>query len=411
MIWVALKMLTGDRTKYFGIIFGVAFAAVLMTQQMSIFVGLMDRTTSQIQDVKGVDLWIMDRDVLYIEDYKPMSDTILPRVRSVKGIRWAVPFYKNVTRIRLTTDPSEAQEKREETSDDLDRPTVYQQIMLLGVDDTTLVGAPGPRQMVVGKVSDLRRPDAVLVDKFSCNLLWREERDFLKKPEDYRRFVNRTIEMNDHYAVVVGVCEATPNFQTLPILYTTYERAKSFTPPERKQMAFILAKLDKGADADAVSKEIARQTANLLRARTPEEFSWDTIKYYFARTGIPINFIMTVALGFIVGTAIAGMTFYQFTVENLKQFGALKAMGLSNKRILGMILLQAMVVAPIGYSLGVGVAALFGVATQNDPTMAYFMPWWVLAISAVAVFAICLLASLLSIRRVMVLEPAIVFRG
>ena len=87
---------------------------------------------------------------------------------------------------------------------------------------------------------------------------------------------------------------------------------------------------------------------------------YKTIKYYLIYTGIPINFGITVFLGFLVGTAIAGQTFYNFTIENLKQFGALKAMGASNLRIVAMILLQAAVVGVLGYGIGVGLSTLFG---------------------------------------------------
>jgi putative ABC transport system permease protein len=132
--------------------------------------------------------------------------------------------------------------------------------------------------------------------------------------------------------------------------------------------------------------------------------------YYFKYTGIPINFGITAMLGFLVGTAIAGQTFYNFTIENLKQFGALKAMGATNGRIVAMILLQATVVGLLGYGLGVGLASWFGLSTQGGE-LAYFTPWVLLPITGGAVVLICILSSILSVRRVMVLEPAIVFRG
>jgi putative ABC transport system permease protein len=122
-----------------------------------------------------------------------------------------------------------------------------------------------------------------------------------------------------------------------------------------------------------------------------------------------------VTLGFIVGAAIAGQTFYLFTVENLKQFGALKAMGVSNLRLLGMSLLQALVVGGIGYGLGIGGAVLFGVGmgaalAHKGVGPAFFMPWHIPVGTAGAVLLIVFLASLVSIRRVLVLEPAVVFR-
>src|SRR5205807_7325337 len=138
-----------------------------------------------------------------------------------------------------------------------------------------------------------------------------------------------------------------------------------------------------------------------------------TIDYYMKRTGIPINFGITVMLGFVVGAAIAGQTFYLFTIENLHQFGALKAMGVTNLRLVGMSLLQALVVGAVGYGLGVGGAALFGIlmgAAAKTVPPAFFMTWQILALTATAVGVIVLLASLVSIRRVLVLEPAVVFK-
>jgi putative ABC transport system permease protein len=111
-----------------------------------------------------------------------------------------------------------------------------------------------------------------------------------------------------------------------------------------------------------------------------------------------------------VGTAIAGQTFYLFVVENLRQFGTLKALDASGRVIIGMILVQAMTAGLMGFGLGIGAAALFGMATQSTSRIAFFMPWQVMAGTAVAVLLIAALASILSIRRVLVLEPAVVFK-
>jgi putative ABC transport system permease protein len=115
-------------------------------------------------------------------------------------------------------------------------------------------------------------------------------------------------------------------------------------------------------------------------------------------------------LGFLVGTAIAGQTFYNFTLDNLRHFGALKAMGASNTTLLGMILLQALLVGSIGYGLGVGTASLFGYLLGGTE-LAFRLPWQLLLLSAAAVTIICVLSALISIRKVMALEPAIVFKG
>src|SRR6516162_556716 len=94
---VALRMLLGDRAKYIGLIFGVAFSTMLMSNQVAIFSGLMLRTASQILDAREADIWVMDPRVEYVDEIEPMTDTQLERVRGVYGVDWAVPFYKGLT--------------------------------------------------------------------------------------------------------------------------------------------------------------------------------------------------------------------------------------------------------------------------------------------------------------------------
>jgi putative ABC transport system permease protein len=195
------------------------------------------------------------------------------------------------------------------------------------------------------------------------------------------------------------------------VVYARFSQAVQFAPRERKVLSFVLVEPKPDASPQLVCDRIEQQTG--LQALHRDEFSWKTIDYYMRRTGIPINFGITVALGFFVGAAIAGQTFYLFTVENLKQFGSLKAMGVGNLRLVGMILLQAMIVSLIGYGLGVGGAVLFGIlmgqAAKGIPP-AFYMTWHILTGVGVAVLLIAMLASLISIRRVLVLEPAIVFK-
>jgi putative ABC transport system permease protein len=377
VIWLAWQMLTGDRAKFFGIVFGIAFASLLIAQQSSIFCGLMLMTTSQIRDIQGADIWVMHPNVRFVDDLKPLSDNDLYRVRGVEGVRWAVRLYKNLSRARLENGN-------------------FQQVILIGLDDATLVGAP--QVISAGSLGDLRRPDAVIIDEAGYQLLW--------PGEPYQ--LGKTFEMNDRHAVIVGICKASRTFQTFPVIYTRYSQAIRFAPPERKVLSFVLAQPEPGLSAAQVARRITAQTG--LRALTRDEFFWVTIQFYLENTGIPMNFGITVLLGFLVGSAIAGQTFYTFTIENLKQFGALKAMGVSNLGVVGMVLVQAAIVSLLGYGIGVGLAAAFGEYTREHSKLAFFMPWQVLGLTALCVIVIALISSVLSVRKVMVLEPAIVFR-
>ena len=378
MNWVAWKMLTGDRAKYFGIVFGVAFGSLLIAHQTSIFVSIMRRTVSQIIDVADADIWVMDSRTQSMDDLRALSDTDVLTVRGIPGVAWAVKFYKGMVTARQANG-------------------IYRQVVLLGLDDATLTGAP--RQMILGSLADIRQPDAVIVDKAGY--------EYLFPGEEMK--IGRTVEMNDRRAVIVGVCHASAPFQTFPILYTRYSQASRFAPPQRNLMSFVLAKAAPGTMPEMVAAEIGEQTG--LMARTTSQFAWMTVGYYMRSTGIPINFGITVLLGFVVGTAIAGQTFYLFTLENLKQFGNLKAMGVTNGRLVGMILLQGSIVGVLGFSMGVGMAAAFFEGTKDVTHLAGFhMPWQIMALTAAAVTLIVTLSSLVSIRKVLVLEPAVVFR-
>ena len=212
--------------------------------------------------------------------------------------------------------------------------------------------------------------------------------------------------MNDRHAVIVGICETTRTFQSNPVVYTTYSRALNFTPQPRMPLTYILAKATPGEDPATVARRIHIRTG--LKAKTSEEFKWMTIDYYLLNTGIPINLGATTLLGFLVGTAIAGQTFYNFTIENLKQFGILEGHGTDQRAARRDDPGAGGVVGMLGYCLGVGLAAVFGLLSRSTE-LAFFTPWQLLPITAAAVVLICMFASF-CLMRVVRLEPAIVFR-
>lgn len=385
MIYVALRMLTGDRSKYFGIVFGLTIASFLITQQMAIFTGLMSRTYSFITDSGLADVWVMDPKVQFIDDIKPLQDTQLFRVRGTEGVEWAVPLYKGILKARLDNGN-------------------FQACNVIGLDDATLIG--GPATMIEGKLEDLRRADGVIVNLAGARgkLAGRGPDG---KPVPLK--VGSTVELNDHRAVVVGICQVSRTFQSQPVIYTTYTRATTFAPMERKLLSFILAKAKPGIPPKELAATITKATG--LSAYTKAEFEDLTVGYFMKYTGIPINFGIAVLLGFLVGTAIAGQTFYNFTLENLKHFAALKAMGATNLTLLVMVVVQALLVGGIGYGFGTGAATLFGRVFGTNTELAFKLPWQILVGTGGAIAVICVFASLLSLYKVVRLEPAIVFKG
>jgi putative ABC transport system permease protein len=386
MYLIALKMLVGDRGKYLGIVMGLTFASLLITQQSSIFTGLMTRTYGSITDLSQPDIWVMDPKVLFIDDIKPLQDTELFRVRGVEGVEWAIPLYKGLLKARLEDGN-------------------FQICNVIGLDDATLIG--GPPQMIQGSLSDLRRQDAIIVNDVGAKTrLARRSRELGGRPIPLQ--IGDTLEINDHRAVVVGICRVTRTFQSQPVVYTAYNRATVFAPRERKLLSFVLVKARQGEDLKALCDRIKKNTG--LAAYTAQEFKDVTYNYYMKYTGIPINFGIAVALGFLIGTAIAGQTFYNFTLENLRYFGTLKAMGATNGILLRMILLQALMVGALGYGLGVGGASLFGYLLGGTE-LSFRLTRELLYVSAGAIMIIIIFSAMISIHKVMRLEPAIVFKA
>lgn len=398
MKFFALKMLFGDVAKFYGILLGLTFASLLISQQSSIFVGLMSRTVGFVRDTGQADLWIIDPDKLYVDDQKPLRDTEVDRVRSVSGVAWAVPLYKGLLSAKLPSG-------ERETCD------------VIGIDDATLIG--GPPKMIEGNIENLRTPDAVVIDAASRDrklalpanlpvgevMLGFDANDATVKRRPMQ--VGDILELNERRAVVVGIAETTPTFQNQPVIYTTYSRAKLFAPANRRTASIVLVKALEGTAPTELAQRIEAETGVL--AFTPDEFSWRTINYWVSQTGIPINFGIAIALGFLVGVAIAGQMFYNFTLDNLKYFGAMKAMGASTRRLLGMVALQAFVAAVLGLGIGLGITSLFGLSVPGN-RLAFRMLWQIPVMTAGAVTIICVGSALLSMIRVVRLDPAEVFK-
>jgi putative ABC transport system permease protein len=386
MYLIALKMLIGNRGKFYAMIFGVALTSLIITQQSSIFLGLMSRTVGFIFDTPQPDLWVMDPKVQFVDDIKPLQDTKLFQVRGVEGIEWAVPLYKGSLRARLPNG-------------------TFQTCNVIGLDDATLVA--GPPTMIQGSLADLRRADAVIVDEAGANGKLAKAGATPQSPKIPLR-VGDVLELNDNRAVVVGIARTTRTFQSQPVIYTTYSRAMKFAPRERKLLSFVLAKVKSGYDFKEVTKRIREQTG--LAAYNRDEFKGITIRYFMKNTGIPINFGMAVGLGFLVGVAIVGQTFFSFIVDNMRYLGILKAMGASNQLLFHMILLQTVLVGVIGSGLGMGIASLTSVLSKNSE-LAFYLPWQVPVITVLATSLITLITTVFSLRKVLRLEPAIVFKG
>ncbi|PYQ53036.1 MAG: ABC transporter permease [Acidobacteria bacterium] len=379
MRFIALRMLTADRSKYLGLVFAIAFCTFLLQNQSSIFAGILRRTGNQISDVTEASVWVMDPKTEYFEQTKALKDTDLLRVRGVAGVAWAVRLFKG--------NPIAKTESGK-----------YAATTMIGIDDDTLVGAP--RKMLLGRWEDLQKPDGVIVDRAGYQLLYPGEPERL----------GRTIELNDHRVTIVGISDAAASFLSLPIMHARYSEAVQFQGQERKQLSYVLAQPSAGITPEQLSSRIENATG--LRARTTDQFRWDCIRYYLKNTGIPVNFGITIFIALVVGTVVAGQTFYLFTIDNLRQFGTLKAIGVADRTLVGMILLQALNAGAIGFAIGTGMEVTFvEIFLHKIATRGLILLWQSVAIAAACIVFVVLIASWLSIRRVLKLEAATVFRS
>lgn len=379
---VALKMLVGDRLKYIALVAGIAFSALLITQQASIFNGFSQQIGAWIRDTAVADLWVMDDQVQFENDFKPMSDTSLQRVRGIDGVQWAVPMYKNYLRVRLP-----------------DGSMVLTRVV--GLDDATLAG--GPPIITSGKLSDLRADRAVFINEDQA-------KDTLKlKRGDGRPLkVGDRISVNDNDAFVAGTYKSSREFFWDPVMYTTYTRAIAWAPHERRVLMYVLVKAADGVDVQELANRIKKTTG--LEALTNAQYDRRSTGELLQRTGILINFGITIVLGFVIGLLVAGQTFYTFVLDNLKLFGTLKAMGATNWMVVRMMCLQVIVVGLVGYGIGLGAASITGRALSGVG-LAFHMTWQIPIVGGIAVVACCLVAGLIGMIRVVRLEPAIVFKS
>lgn len=379
MNFVALRMLVGDRVKYIGIIIGIALATFLISQQLNIFVGLMRSTYGIVTNISTPDIWVTNRPMEDVDDLRPMSEDELYRVKAIPGVLWATRLFRQDVQVRLSNGK-------------------FQTCLLLGLGDQALVGGP-PKLLGGATINALRISHGVLVDA-----AYAQDKLGNIKP-------GQTMQINGNRALVAGLCRTALSFQGLPIIYTTYSRAANWAPAQRHQLAVILVKARPKQNLATLCRRIEHRTG--LEAYTKAGIASKTFWYYMKSTGIPINFCITISLGALVGIAIAGQTLYQFTHDNLRYLGALKAMGATDLTLVRMVLLQAIVTGVLGFGIGIGISGAANMLilhfTPPSERLAVFL-WQIMAVTGIGMIFIVIFASLFSLVSVVKLEPAVVFK-
>ncbi|HVZ23144.1 MAG TPA: ABC transporter permease [Vicinamibacterales bacterium] len=375
ILQLAYKLVVNDKAKFTALLVGITFAVFLMVQMVSMFAGILSRASATVFNV-GASMWVMDPSVQTVANTIGMPDYVLDAVRSIEGVKYAVPLYTGGALVKLGDG-------------------AFQSVSILGLDDTSLFGRPF---LVQGRIEDIYAENAFIVVK---------DPEFSKLGSPR---VGTEFQINDHRGIIVGIARVnSAGLFGVPTLYTTYNRALQYLPNPRFTISYVLVEPKRASDVARIKAEV--QTLGYL-ALTKDEFVGRISAFYKFQTGIGINILIMTGMAFIVGLSISGQTFYTFVLENLEKFGALKAMGAKSRELISMILFQASVMAAIGYGLGVGLCALMiTLARARRPDYAAIITFQNLALAFVMVVIIAGTSSYFGVRRVLRIEPFEIFRG
>lgn len=372
---IAFKLLVNDRGKFAALIVGITFAVFLMVQMTSIFAGILAKSSSTVINI-GARMWVMDPSVNNPLNSIPMPDYVLDAVRSVNGVKYAVPLYSSGALVRLQSG-------------------AYQPVTVLGLDDTSLFGRP---ELIEGNIEDIYAENAFIVVR---------DQEFAKLENPT---LGTTFELNDHRGLVVGIAHVTTSgLFGIPTLYTTYKRAIQYIPSTRYTIAYILVEPKSDHDISYIKGQIAEIGYMGL---TNREFQEKIANYYKYKTGVGTNILMMTMISFLVGLSISGQTFYTFVLENMEKFGALKAIGAKGYELIYMILFQALFTGFVGYGLGVGLSSLLiAIAMKKVPDYTAKISYFNLGLAFIMVLIITAVSSFIAVRKVIKVEPFDIFRG
>jgi putative ABC transport system permease protein len=369
---VALRMMLHDKSKLVGTTLGVVFAVVLAAQQLGVLFGLLQKNTMFV-DNAGADLWLVPPGTTQASPGQRMSTALLDQARATPGVASASALIMVGTSVSKPGGGSEA---------------------------TTLVGfelATAPRRAVERgrrrRRGAGRAPDAVFFEDAQ-----REKFGGLN--------LGSVREVGGHKVRVVGFTWGLQPFGP-PFSFADIDTVRDLGAVPADQLSFVLIKLAPGADRAAVAADLARRcpTATVL---TADGFH-DAIVNALLREQLGITFGTSTAFGLIIGFIIVALSMFSAVIDNLREFGTLKAIGLTSWDLALMLLVQSLVYALIGSLIGLGLVGLMSAGIRSA-NLVVIVPTPLIIATPIIMSGLCMLASVLAMRRVRRLEPGMVFR-
>lgn len=371
---LAQRNLFHDKVRLAVTLTGIVFAVVLIVVELGLFVGF-TVTTSSLLDNSGVDLWVTSKHVPYVELGVPFSERKLYQVRAAPGVADAQKYITRWTQWKRTDGRQES-------------------VQIVGFNPGAGLGEPW--NLVEGTVEDLKIPDSIIVDE-----LYKQKLGVTR--------VGEVFEINGHRARIVGFTRGIRAFTTAPYVFTTFKRAQDYARIPADQTIYVLVKTLSGADLAQVRREILSRVKDVDVFTSPE-FSRMTRFYWMFTTGAGVAVLLAAVLGLVVGFVVVAQTIYATTVDHLREFGTLKAMGAPNSYVYKVILKQAAISAVIGYVLGM-IVSIFVVRASQHGGAAIMLPYQMAIGMFFLTLLMCVAAALVSINKVTRLDPAMVFKG
>jgi putative ABC transport system permease protein len=371
---LAQRNLFHDKVRLTVTLTGIVFSVVLIVVQLGLFIGF-TTATSNLIDHSGADLWITSKNVPYVEQGVAFSERKLNQVRTIPGVADAQKIIAHWT-----------QWKRHDGGEE------SVQIVGINVDDPL----ERPWNLVEGRVDDLKSPDAVILDE-----LYKQKLRVTR--------VGEVFEIGGYRARVVGFTRGIRSFTTSPYVFTSFKNAQDYTRLREDQTLFILVKVAPGADVQQVRRDLLNRVKD-VEVFTTGEFSRMTTFYWMFTTGAGVAVLIAAVLGLVVGFVVVAQTIYATTVDHIREFGTLKAMGAPNSYVYKVIMKQAAIAAVIGYVLGMFVS-MFVVHASQKGGAAILMPTPMAIGMFFLTLAMCTGAALVSINKVTRIDPAMVFKA
>jgi len=371
---LAQRNLFHDKVRLTVTLTGIVFSVVLIVVQVGLFIGF-TTATSNLIDHSGADLWVTSKNVPYVEQGVAFSERKLNQVRTVPGVADAQKIIAHWTQWKRHDGGQESV-----------------QVVGIDVDDSI----ERPWNLVEGRVEDLKRPDAVIMDE-----LYKQKLGVTRTGEVF--------EIGGHRARVVGFTRGIRSFTTSPYVFTSFKNAQDFTGLREDQTLFILVKVVPGANLEQVRRALLDHVKD-VDVLTNAQFGHMTTFYWMFTTGAGVAVLIAAVLGLVVGFVVVAQTIYATTMDHIREYGTLKAMGAPNRYVYKVIMKQAAISAAIGYVLGM-IVSVFVVQGSQKGGAAILMPPPMAAGMFFLTLAMCIGAALVSINKVTRIDPAMVFKG